>query len=90
VIGSYAQPYGGEAWESYEIGEQSCGNSVTYKIVGTTDTIVFSMSLDGTEYSNTCTSTNQQFVCSNQVNQPGYAQWNIVSPSPMGRRARRL
>ena len=78
VIGSFAQPNGGDAWESYETGAQSCGNSVTYKIVGTTDTIIFSMSLDGTEYSNTCTSTNQQFVCRNQVNQPGYAEWNII------------
>jgi hypothetical protein len=80
-LGLYVQANGGDAWESYGIEVQSCGNSVTYKIVGTTDTITFSMSLDGTEYSNTCTSTNPQFVCANQVDKPGYAEWNIVPPS---------
>ncbi len=80
-VGLYVQPNGGDAWESYGIEVPSCGNSVTYKIVGTPDTITFSMSQDGSGYSNTCTSTNQQFVCTNEVDKPGYAEWNIVPPS---------
>ena len=35
---------------------------------------------DGSGYSNTCTSTNQQFVCTNEFDKPGYAEWNIVPP----------
>ena len=80
-VGSYAYVNGGDAWESYGLGTQSCGNTVTYKIVGTSDTITFSMSQNGAGYSNTCTSTNQQFVCTNEVDKPGYAEWNIVPPS---------
>jgi hypothetical protein len=80
-LGLYVQPNGGDAWESYGIEVQSCASSVTYKIVGTSDTITFSTSQDGSGYSNTCTSTNQQFVCANQADKPGYAEWNIVPAS---------
>jgi hypothetical protein len=80
-IGSYALAGGGDAWESIGTPEQGCGNSVTFQIVGTSDTITFSMSRDGTAYSNTCTSTNTQFVCKNFNDEPGNAQWDIVTPS---------
>jgi hypothetical protein len=80
-IGSYALANGGDAWESYGTTGQGCGNSVTFKIVGTSDTITFGMSRDGNGFSNTCTSTNTQFVCKNFNDEPGNAQWDIVTPS---------
>jgi hypothetical protein len=79
VTGAFIRSFGGDAWETYGEAADGCGNSVTYKIVGTSDTITFAMSRDGSGFSNTCTSTNPQFVCRNQENEAGYAEWDVVS-----------